>query len=201
MLSNKNLFDGKLTAGCDEAGRGCLAGPVFAGAVILPDNFEDPLLNDSKKLSEKKRIILKDRIEEKALCWAVASVSPAEIDEINILNASIKAMHLAIEKLRCKPEALLIDGNKFSPWNDLPFKCIKGGDGKFLNIAAASILAKTYRDEYMLKIDEEHPYYMWKKNKGYPTKEHRQAIDKYSISIYHRKSFRLTDTQKKLKFL
>lgn len=200
MLSNKNLFEGKLTAGCDEAGRGCLAGPVFAGAVILPDDFEDSLLNDSKQLSEKNRNNLKEIIKEKSLCWAVASVSPEEIDEINILNASIKAMHLAIEKLKCQPEALLIDGNKFKPWNNLPFKCIKGGDGKHLNIAAASILAKTYRDEYMCKIDLEYPSYNWKRNKGYPTKEHRKAIDEHGINIYHRKSFRLTDTQQKIKF-
>jgi ribonuclease HII len=190
----KNLIE----AGCDEAGRGCLAGPVVAAAVVLPDDFENDLLNDSKKLSEKNRNILRTIIEEKALYWQVAFVEPKEIDEINILNASFLAMHKALDKLAKKPEHILIDGNRFKPYKKIPHKCIIKGDGKYYSIAAASILAKTYRDEFMEKIHEDFPYYNWKRNKGYPTQEHRAAIKQYGDCIYHRKSFKLLEQQLEL---
>lgn len=197
----KNYFKKDvIEAGCDEAGRGCLAGPVFAAAVILPDGFKNEILNDSKQLSEKSRDILREIIEKESLAWAVASVSAAEIDEINILNASFLAMHRAIDQLQIKPELLLIDGNRFRPYQNIPHECIIKGDGKYLSIAAASILAKTWRDEYMQKLDKEFPAYLWRKNKGYPTAEHRRAIKKYGATIWHRKSFRLLDEQLKLGF-
>ncbi|TYA75014.1 ribonuclease HII [Seonamhaeicola marinus] len=184
--------------GTDEAGRGCLAGPVTAAAVILPKSFKNAILNDSKQLSEKKRELLKPVIELDALTFGVAHVYQEEIDQINILNASILAMHRSIDKLNPIPEYIIVDGNKFKPYNNIPFETIIKGDGKYLSIAAASVLAKTYRDEYMNQIHEEFPMYNWKKNKGYPTKEHREAIKKYGITKYHRKSFRLLPEQLKL---
>lgn len=177
-------------AGCDEAGRGCLAGPVFAAAVILPVDFENELLNDSKKLSEKNRNLLRKIIEKDALCWAVASVSPEKIDEINILNASILAMHRAIAQLNQKPDFLLIDGNRFKEYEDIPHATIIKGDGKYMSIAAASILAKTHRDAHMRKLHNEFPYYGWNHNKGYPTLQHKLAIQAHGSSVYHRKTFR-----------
>lgn len=180
----------KIEAGCDEAGRGPLAGPVTASAVILPKDFHHPLLNDSKKLTEKQREKLRPIIEKEAIAWHVAIIDEAKIDELNILNASFYGMHQAVDALSTKPELLLIDGNRFNA-HDIPHECIIKGDGKYLSIAAASVLAKTYRDEIMEKLHEEHPVYNWKKNKGYPTKEHRQAVIDHGISPYHRKSFNL----------
>jgi ribonuclease HII len=176
-------------AGCDEAGRGCLAGPVFAAAVILPIDFSDPLLNDSKKLNEKERYALREMIEEKALAWAVRSVDQVEIDSINILNASIKAMHLAIKQLKIAPKFIIIDGNRFKPVENIPYKTIVKGDGKYASIAAASILAKTHRDDFMLAAHKEFPQYNWKKNKGYPTADHRMAIQQFGRCALHRVSF------------
>jgi ribonuclease HII len=176
-------------AGCDEAGRGCLAGPVFAAAVILPIDFSDPFLNDSKKLKEKDRYGLRKIIEEKALAWAVQSVDQVEIDSINILNASIKAMHLAIEQLKISPKFIIVDGNRFKPVENIPHKTIVKGDGKYASIAAASILAKTYRDDFMLAADKEFPQFNWKKNKGYPTADHRRAIQQFGRCALHRVSF------------
>lgn len=181
----------KIEAGCDEAGRGCLAGPVVAAAVILPPNFSNELLNDSKKISEAKRKKLRPIIEKEAISYAVSFVFEKEIDEINILNASFTAMHRSIDQLNTKPELLLIDGNRFNPYDSIPHECIIKGDGKYLSIAAASVLAKTYRDDYMEKIHDEFPQYNWKKNKGYPTKEHRIAILNSGESKHHRKSFTL----------
>ncbi len=178
-------------AGCDEAGRGCLAGPVFAAAVILPKGFTHRLLNDSKQLSEKQRCEARKIVEQAALSWAVAQVGPAEIDEVNILNASFLAMHRAIGQLSLAPESLLIDGNRFRPYRNIPFHCIVKGDGKLLPIAAASILAKTYRDDFMMVLDAEYPYYQWRNNKGYPTRAHREAIRQHGPSPHHRQSFRL----------
>ncbi len=178
-----------IEAGCDEAGRGCLAGPVFAAAVILPENFECNELNDSKKLSEKKRYLLRDFIEKNAISWAVGIVSNEEIDDINILKASFLAMHRAIAQLNITPELLLIDGNRFSAYKNIAHKCIVKGDGKYLSIAAASILAKTYRDDFMLQLHEKYPKYAWNKNKGYPTKFHKKAIIDYGITSHHRKTF------------
>ena len=189
----KAFFDKtKLEAGCDEAGRGCLAGPVFAAAVIWPHNLTHPLLKDSKLLSEKQRLETRAFIEENAIAWAVASLSPSEIDQYNILNASFMAMHKAIEELKQKPELLLIDGNRFQAFKDIPHECIVKGDNKYLCIAAASILAKTCRDEYMMQIAKDYPYYDWQSNKGYPTKSHRLAIAQHGSSVHHRKSFKLT---------
>ncbi|MBW2963019.1 ribonuclease HII [Mesonia aestuariivivens] len=188
-----------IECGTDEAGRGCLAGPVTAAAVILKDNFKNKLLNDSKQLSEKNRNSLRLLIEKKAVCYGVAHVMMEEIDEINILNASILGMHRSIDQLQTIPEHIAVDGNKFKAYQEIPHACIIKGDAKFLNIAAASILAKTYRDEYMAKIHEEYPMYNWKQNKGYPTKQHREAIKKYGITKYHRKSFRLLPDQLALK--
>lgn len=189
-------FQNKLIeAGVDEAGRGCLAGPVFAAAVILPKKFKSELLNDSKQLSEKKREELRPIIEKEALAWAVGIATHDEIDKINILNASYLAMHRAIEELKKSPQLLLIDGNRFKKYKDIPFKCIVKGDGKYMSIAAASILAKTHRDEYMMKMDEEFPHYQWRKNKGYGTLKHRIAIEKYGESIYHRNSFKVVPLQ------
>jgi len=186
----KSSFSGKyVEAGCDEAGRGCLAGPVFAAAVILPDGFENELLNDSKKLNESQRDQLRPIIEKEALAWAVAAVNNVEIDQINILKASFLAMHCAIAKLSTIPELLLIDGNRFTPFPGISHQCIIRGDGEFMAIAAASILAKTHRDEYMKNLDKEFPEYNWKQNKGYPTLAHRQAISIHGITPYHRKSF------------
>ncbi|MCK5730659.1 MAG: ribonuclease HII [Draconibacterium sp.] len=187
-----------IEAGCDEAGRGCLAGPVFAAAVILPSDFENELLNDSKKLTEKQRNFLRPIIEKEALAWAVEAVTNQEIDEINILNASFLAMNRAVKKLKIVPEHLLIDGNRFRPQTKIPFTCMIKGDGRFLSIAAASVLAKTYRDDFMLEIHKESPNYSWDKNKGYPTKKHREGIKKYGVTKYHRMTFRLLDKQLKL---
>lgn len=191
MLLPYFLSDGVLEAGCDEAGRGCLAGPVFAAAVILAPDFSHPLLNDSKQLSEAQRDRLRPVIEAEALAWAVASCSPEEIDQMNILNASILAMHRAIGALTLRPERLLIDGNRFKPYEDIPHECIVKGDAKYLSIAAASILAKTYRDEAMQRLHERYPMYGWDRHKGYPTKAHRLAIAEYGVSPEHRRSFRL----------
>ena len=190
MLKNAYYIN-KVEAGCDEAGRGCLAGSVFAAAVILPPDYENELLNDSKQLSEKKRYLLRSMIEKDALAWAVGVVTAEEIDKINILNASILAMHRALDALSLRPEAIIVDGNRFKPYNGVPHTTIVKGDGKYLSIAAASILAKTYRDDYMKAIAEEFPQYDWQSNKGYPTKKHRAAIKEYGISPYHRKSFTL----------
>lgn len=187
-----------LECGTDEAGRGCLAGPVTAAAVILPKGFENVVLNDSKQLNANKRDVLKPMIESQSLSWAVSHVYPTEIDKINILNASILAMHQSIDQLSTVPEFISVDGNRFKNYADIPHKTIVKGDGKYLNIAAASILAKTYRDAYMCKIHEEFPMYNWKKNKGYPTKEHREAIKQYGVTKYHRLTFRLLDEQLKL---
>lgn len=189
-----------IEAGCDEAGRGCLAGPVFAAAVILPDNFSNQLLNDSKQLTEKQREKLRPIIEQEALAWAVAQVDNNEIDRINILNASILAMHKALDALSMRPEHIIIDGNRFKQYHDIPHLCIVKGDGKYMSIAAASILAKTHRDEYMQKIHQEYPNYNWQKNKGYPTRDHRNAIAQFGITNYHRSSFNLIDKQYKLEF-
>lgn len=178
-------------AGCDEAGRGCLAGPVFAGAVILPKDFDNTLLNDSKKLSEKNRYALREIIEKEAISWAVGTVSCTEIDKINILNASFLAMHRAIAKLTIVPEMILVDGNRFKKYQSIRHDCIIKGDGKFYSIAAASVLAKTYRDDFMKKIAQDYPMYAWKQNKGYPTKAHRMAIEKHGNSPYHRVSFKV----------
>ena len=198
MLSLQ-LIDG-LEAGTDEAGRGCLSGPVTAAVVILPADFEEPLLNDSKKLTEKQRCFLRPIIEKKALAFAVAHCSPSEIDEINILNSSIEAMHRALKKLKLNPTHILVDGNRFHPFQNIPHKCIIKGDGKYQNIAAASVLAKTYRDDIMLELDQKHPEYDWKNNKGYPTKKHREAIKKIGTTIHHRKTFRLLPEQLQIKF-
>ena len=187
-----------IEAGCDEAGRGCLAGPVYAAAVILPPDFKNDLLNDSKKLTEKQRYKLRPIIEKEALAWAVEAVTNEEIDKINILNASFAAMNRAVKKLKIKPEHLLIDGNRFRPQTDIPFTCMIKGDGRFLSIAAASVLAKTYRDDFMEKIHTEFPGYNWDQNKGYPTKKHREGIRKHGVTKYHRMTFRLLDEQLKL---
>lgn len=188
MLLNY-LHKDKVEAGCDEAGRGCLAGAVYAAAVILPADFECPLLNDSKKIKEKDRYILRTIIEKEAIAWAVGIVDQVEIDEINILNASFLAMHRAVDQLSVPPEHLLIDGNRFKPYKELTHDCIVKGDGKYMAIAAASILAKTYRDDYMFALHEEYSEYGWKKNKGYPTKGHRQALVKHGATVYHRQTF------------
>lgn len=190
MLKN-NYYIGKIEAGCDEAGRGCLAGSVYAAAVILPDDYQNDLLNDSKQLTEKRRYQLREIIERDAVAWAVGIVTPEEIDKINILNASILAMHRALDQLKVRPEAIIVDGNRFKPYNNIPHTTIVKGDGKYLSIAAASILAKTYRDDYMNELAEEYPQYDWLSNKGYPTKKHRDAIRQYGITPYHRKSYNL----------
>ena len=194
-MLKKYLTQGKLEAGCDEAGRGCLAGAVFAAAVIFPSDFSDEIINDSKVLTEKQRRNLRPVIEQNALAWAVAKVDPKEIDNINILNASFKAMNLAVEQLKTRPEHLLIDGNRFKSPNDIPYTCIVKGDSKYLSIAAASILAKTYRDEYMENLALQFPQYRWDKNKGYPTAEHRMAIKQYGATAFHRQSFTLLPQQ------
>ena len=201
-----HYYEGKIEAGCDEAGRGCLAGSVYAAAVILPDGYQNPLLNDSKQLSERRRYELRDIIQRDALAWAVGIVTPEEIDRINILNASILAMHRALDQLKVRPEAIIVDGNRFRPYcpvvggisadAPLPHTTIVKGDAKYLSIAAASILAKTYRDDYMNRLAEEYPQYDWRSNKGYPTRKHREAIRQYGITPYHRRSYNLLgDTQ------
>lgn len=192
------LIEGRIEAGCDEAGRGCLAGPVTAAAVILPENFSNDVLNDSKQLTERQRDALRPIIEREAVAWAVAFVSPQEIDEINILKASFLAMHRAVAALKVRPEALLIDGNRFTPYAGIPHTCIVKGDGKMMSIAAASVLAKTHRDEYMRRIATEYPQYGWEVNKGYPTKAHREAIARFGATVYHRASFRLLNQQLEL---
>jgi len=189
---------GWMEAGCDEAGRGCLAGPVFAAAVILPENFTSEILNDSKQLSEKQRYSLRELILEKALSWAMGICDQTEIDQINILNASILAMHKALGQLSLLPQHILVDGNRFKPYEQIPHTCFVKGDGRYMSIAAASILAKTYRDDYMMKIHADFPAYGWDRNKGYPTQKHREAISLLGITEHHRKSFRLTDAQLKL---
>ena len=195
---NKNCLE----AGCDEAGRGCLAGAVFAAAVILPPDFHCEALNDSKQLSEKQRNVLRPLIEQEALTWAVGSVSPEEIDRINILNASFLAMHRALDQLKIHPQHLLIDGNRFKKYKEIPYTTIVKGDGKYLSIAAASVLAKTHRDEYMLRLHELFPKYEWNNNKGYPTEKHRNAIKTFGATYYHRASFKLLpeDRQLRLEF-
>ena len=190
MLAS-HYYEGKIEAGCDEAGRGCLAGSVYAAAVILPDDYQNELLNDSKQLTEKRRYQLREIIERDAVAWAVGIVTPKEIDKINILNASILAMHRALDQLKVRPEAVIVDGNRFKKYRDLPHTTIVKGDGKYLAIAAASILAKTYRDDYMNALAEEYPQYDWLSNKGYPTKKHREAIRQYGTTPYHRMSYNL----------
>jgi ribonuclease HII len=194
------LYHNLIEAGCDEAGRGCLAGPVVAAAVILPKMFKHPVLNDSKKLSAKKRFLLRDEIIASAISWKVAFIDNNEIDQLNILRASIKAMHVAIEGLTKEPEFLLIDGNRFYPYKNIKHQTIIRGDGLYYSIAAASILAKTFRDEYMEKIDTEFPVYSWRKNKGYPTSDHKKAIMRFGITTYHRRSFHLFNTQMSFEF-
>lgn len=194
MLKNR-FYEGLTEAGCDEAGRGCLAGSVYAAAVILPPDYQNEALNDSKQLTEKRRYALREQIERDAVAWAVGVVTPEEIDEINILNASILAMHRALDALKVRPEAIIVDGNRFKPYRDLPSTTIVKGDGKYLSIAAASILAKTYRDDYMNGLAEQFPQYDWKSNKGYPTKKHRDAIRKFGITPFHRKSYNLLGTE------
>ena len=187
-----------LEAGCDEAGRGCLAGSVFAAAVILPKDFQHPLLNDSKQLTERRRNMLREIIEREAVAWAVAEVTAERIDEINILRASFEGMHIAVANLQVAAQFLLIDGNRFYPASDIPYKCIVKGDGKYANIAAASVLAKTHRDEYMMRLHEEYPQYGWDRNKGYPTVDHRLAVQKCGLTPYHRRTFKHTEQQLKL---
>ena len=191
MSLEKHYYEGKIEAGCDEAGRGCLAGSVYAAAVILPDGYDNPSLNDSKRLSAAKRMRLRDEIVRDARAWAIGVVTPEEIDHINILRASILAMHRALDQLAVIPEAVIVDGNRFLPYCDLPYTTIVKGDGKYQAIAAASILAKTFRDEYMERLAEEFPQYGWQSNKGYPTPQHREAIRQYGVTPYHRKSFAL----------
>ncbi len=196
MLAS-HYYQGKVEAGCDEAGRGCLAGSVYAAAVILPEDYQNEALNDSKQLTDKRRKQLREIIQRDAIAWAVGVVTPEEIDKINILNASILAMHRALDQLTVRPEAVIVDGNRFKPYRDpaqgiaLPHTTIVKGDGKYLSIAAASILAKTYRDDYMDRLAEEYPQYDWLSNKGYPTKKHREAIRQYGITPYHRKTFNM----------
>ena len=191
----KHFPSDRIIAGCDEAGRGCLAGPVVAAAIILPKGFKNTILNDSKVLSEKKRDFLRPIIEKQAITWAIGIVSPAEIDKINILNASFLAMHRAIENLAIKAELLIIDGNRFDPYPKIPHECIIKGDGKFMSIAAASVLAKTYRDDIMKELDLKSPDYHWRNNKGYPTKQHRKAIAEIGENKHHRKTFQLLPAQ------
>ena len=191
---------GVIEAGCDEAGRGCLAGPVYAAAVIMPPDFRNDILNDSKQLTEKKRYQLREIIEHEALAWAVGIVDNHEIDEINILRASILAMHRALDQLKVRPEEVIVDGNRFYRYRNLPHTTIVKGDGKYMSIAAASILAKTYRDDFMLKIHKEYPQYHWDKNKGYPAKVHREAIRQYGTTPYHRMSYNLLGDSQQLEF-
>ena len=210
-MLESHYYEGKIEAGCDEAGRGCLAGSVYAAAVILPEGYENELLNDSKQLTEKRRYELREIIERDAVAWAVGIVTPEEIDKINILNASILAMHRALDQLKVRPEAIIVDGNRFKPYRPvvdgtavnipIPHTTIVKGDGKYMAIAAASILAKTYRDDYMNQLAEEYPQYDWRSNKGYPTKKHREAIRQYGTTPYHRMSYNLLgDGQLSLEF-
>ena len=199
MLIEK-YYDDRIEAGCDEAGRGCLAGPVFAAAVILPEGFSNETLNDSKQLTERQRERLREVIEREAVAWAVAQVDNGEIDRLNILNASIEAMHRALDGLAVRPEHILVDGNRFKPYRDTEHHCVVGGDGKYMAIAAASILAKTHRDEHMRRLAEEYPAYGWERNKGYPTREHREAIRRLGATPLHRQSFTLLDRQLTLDF-
>ena len=193
-MLKSHFYEGLTEAGCDEAGRGCLAGSVYAAAVILPTDYENAMLNDSKQLTERRRYLLREQIERDAVAWAVGVVTAEEIDKINILNASILAMHRALDQLSVRPEAVIVDGNKFKPYAGLPHTCIVKGDAKYLAIAAASVLAKTYRDDYMNRLAEEYPQYDWLSNKGYPTKKHREAIRQHGITPYHRRSYNLTGT-------
>ena len=193
-MLKSHYYEGLVEAGCDEAGRGCLAGAVYAAAVILPPDYQNELLNDSKQLSERQRYQLRDIVERDAISWAVGIVGPEEIDKINILNASILAMHRALDGLQMRPEAVIVDGNRFKKYGQLPHTTIVKGDGKYLSIAAASILAKTYRDDYMNKLAEEYPQYDWQQNKGYPTRKHREAIRQYGTTPYHRMSYNLLGT-------
>lgn len=195
-----HYFEGKIEAGCDEAGRGCLAGSVYAAAVILPKGYDNPLLNDSKQLTEKRRYTLRDTIVRDAVAWAIGIVTPEEIDKINILNASFLAMHRALDQLTVRPEAIIVDGNRFTPYHDVPYATIVKGDGKYQAIAAASILAKTFRDDYMDRLAIEYPYYDWQKNKGYPTRAHREGIRLHGITPYHRKSYNLLGSEPMLPF-
>lgn len=194
------MTEGAIEAGCDEAGRGCLAGPVYAAAVILPPDFHSTELNDSKQLTARQRYLLRPIIEQEAVAWAVGVVTAQEIDKINILNASILAMHRALDQLTTRPDHLIIDGNRFKPYGKIPYQCVVKGDGTYLSIAAASVLAKTYRDDYMCQIGEEYPAYNWKKNKGYPTRDHRAAIEQLGPCPYHRMTFTLLDPQLKFNF-
>ena len=190
-MLKSHFYEGLTEAGCDEAGRGCLAGSVYAAAVILPPDYQNELLNDSKQLTERRRYQLREQIERDAVSWAVGIVTPEEIDKINILNASILAMHRALNQLTVRPEAVIVDGNRFKPYRNLPHTTIVKGDGKYLSIAAASVLAKTYRDDYMNALAEQYPQYDWRSNKGYPTKKHREAIKAFGVTPYHRKSYNL----------
>jgi len=194
-MLESHYFKNLTEAGCDEAGRGCLAGSVFAAAVILPENYKNPDFNDSKKLTAKERYRLREVIKHDAVAWAIGTVSPDEIDKINILNASILAMHRALDALKTRPKAVIVDGNRFKPYRSLPCQTIVKGDGKYLSIAAASILAKTYRDDYMAEIAAQYPQYDWLSNKGYPTRKHREAIRKYGICPFHRRTFNLLGTE------
>ena len=195
-----HYFEGKIEAGCDEAGRGCLAGSVYAAAVILPKDYDNPLLNDSKQLTEKRRYALRNDIVRDAVAWAIGVVTPEEIDKINILNASFLAMHRALDQLQVRPEAIIVDGNRFTPYHDVPYATIVKGDGKYQAIAAASILAKTFRDDYMNVLATQYPYYDWQKNKGYPTHAHREGIRLHGVSPYHRKSYNLLGGEPMLPF-
>jgi ribonuclease HII len=200
-MLESHYYQGKVEAGCDEAGRGCLAGSVYAAAVIFPEDYQNAELNDSKQLTDKRRKQLREIIEHDAIAWAIGVVTPDEIDKMNILNASILAMHRALDQLKVRPEAIIVDGNRFKPYQNLPHTTIVKGDGKFLSIAAASILAKTYRDDYMDQLAQTYPQYDWLSNKGYPTKKHREAIRKYGITPFHRKTFNmLGDGQLTLEF-
>ena len=200
-MLESHYYQGKVEAGCDEAGRGCLAGSVYAAAVIFPENYQNAALNDSKQLTDKHRKQLREIIERDAIAWAVGIVTPEEIDKMNILNASILAMHRALDQLKVRPEAIIVDGNRFKPYQNLPHTTIVKGDGKYLSIAAASILAKTYRDDYMDQQAQTYPQYDWLSNKGYPTKKHREAIRQYGITPFHRKTFNmLGDGQLSLEF-
>lgn len=200
-MLESHYYKGKVEAGCDEAGRGCLAGSVYAAAVIFPEDYRNEELNDSKQLTDKRRKQLREIIERDAVAWAVGVVTPEEIDKMNILNASILAMHRALDQLKVRPEAIIVDGNRFKPYQKLPHTTIVKGDGKYLSIAAASILAKTYRDDYMDELAKEYPQYDWLSNKGYPTKKHREAIQKFGITPFHRKTFNmLGDGQLSLEF-
>jgi len=200
-MLESHYYQGKIEAGCDEAGRGCLAGSVYAAAVIFPEDYQNAELNDSKQLTDKRRKQLREIIEHDAIAWAIGVVTPDEIDKMNILNASILAMHRALDQLKVRPEAIIVDGNRFKPYQNLPHTTIVKGDGKYLSIAAASILAKTYRDDYMDQLAQTYPQYDWLSNKGYPTKKHREAIRKYGITPFHRKTFNmLGDGQLTLEF-